>query len=419
MPRGHGSCRGRGGTVGGMPWRPSGWVVVLALLAGGGAGLWAGLGLHEAARSGTPPGGEPGEALPGAGAARVAPPGQTGTRGSDGSLQSTVASLTALEQRIGQGAYAQAVPIAQALLATEPRLREPVVALLRRAVAGLASHALEAGRPGEALQWLERGMDAAGDDGGLHLLAGRAYRALGDDGDARYHFERAARFDPTLAVPVADALRALTLEQVERLRARGQLEVALALLSEAAERYPGEGAYHGALVELRIEHGDLDAAAAAAEQALALGAERGPALVLRVRELRRAREEEGATRVPLEVRGGGLYLAVRVNGGDQPLRFLLDTGASHTVLAGHVASALGVRALPGAEPVQVNTANGRVLALPTILASVSVADLRVADVQALILGDLRGADGLLGLSFLRHFHVQLRPETGYLTLRPR
>ena len=408
--------------------RPSSWLLVVALAAGVGVGLWAGLGLREADQGRPPERGERFGSPPAGGAAEggglaASPTGpleRPATRASAGRPEPSVPEgLTLLEQRVGQGAYTAALPLAEQLLASEPRYRERVTALLVRAAAGLASRAIEVGQPGQALRWLDRGLDAAGDDGQLHLLSARAYRALGDDANARYHFERAARFEPALTAQVAAEVRALTLEDVGRRRAAGQTESALALLTEAVQRYPGDAEYQRALAELRLERGELDAAAAAVERALALGGDRYGALALRVRELRRERDERGATRVPLEVRDGVLSVAVRINDATTPLRFLLDTGASHTAIAGNAASALGLRVLPGAAPVQVSTANGRTTALPTVLRSVAVADLRVEEVPALILDGLHGADGLLGLSFLQHFHVELRPETGYLALRPR
>jgi clan AA aspartic protease (TIGR02281 family) len=329
------------------------------------------------------------------------------------------ARLQALEQRVTEGAYAAALPLAEQLLHTEQRYRDRVTRLLARATAGLASQALDAGRPEQALQWLDRGLRAVGDDGRLLLLSGRAHRALGDPANARYHFDRAARFEPTLADQVADELRRLTLAEVDGLRAAGQTESALARLTEAAQRYPDDPEYQRALAELQLQRGEVDAAAAAADRAVALGGDRYAFLAFRVRELRRERDDQGVTQIPFEVGDGVMYVVVRINGGAVPLRFVLDTGASHTVIAAHVASALGVRGLPGAAPVGVSTANGRTTALPTVLRSVALGDISADEVPALILEGLHGADGLLGLSFLQRFHLEIRTEAGQVALRPR
>jgi len=402
------------------------WLLAPALLAGVGAGLWVGLSLGGAQRPAWPGAGmgevrssgglASGGGLATSPAVDQGPGGPAAARGREASAP---ACLALLERHLSEGADRLAVPAAEECLAGEPRLRERLMPLLVAAVVRLASRALETGRPAEALRWLGRGLDAVGDEGQLHLFTARAYRALQDDANARYHFERAARFAPTLLRPVADELRALTLRQVERLRAQGQAESALALLSEAAQRYPDEAAYQRALGELLIERGDLEGAAGAAERALALGGDPEAELVRRVRALQDERREQGATRVPVEAHGGVLSVAVWVNDGAKPYRFLVDTGASHTAIASQLASALGVRGLIGAAPVPVSTANGPATAVPAVLRSIALADLRVEDEPVLILEGLHGADGLIGFSFLRRFHVELRPEAGYLTLRPR
>ena len=331
----------------------------------------------------------------------------------------TPACLARLEQQLGEGAYAVVLAVAERLIISQPDYRRRVAPLLVRAAAGLASAALEARRPSEALQSLERGLAAVGEEGSLLLLSARAYHALGDPANARYYFERAVRFEPALERVAAPELRRVILEQAAQLRAGGHTDAALALLTEAAQRYPGDAEYQRALAELQLDRGEVEAAAAALDRALALGDERAVALALRVSEAQRARAEQGVTRVPVEVRGGVLYLAVRVNDKATPLRFVLDTGASHTAISRRVASSLGVQPLAGVAPLSVSTANGRALALPTVLRSVVVSDLRVEDVPALILDGLNEADGLLGLSFLQRFQMEVHADAGYVGLRRR
>ena len=408
--------------------RFSAWPVVVALLAGIGIGLWSGLAVRESQQA------EPGE--PAASVVRrPASPiphdgGQVGTppaparpagRGAlDACAQAPApACLARLEQQVAEGAYALALPLAERLLAADPSYRPRVAPLLVKATAGLASAALAAGRPAEALPWLDRALSAVGDEATLLLLSARAYRALGNLTNARYYYERAVRFDPTLAGQVAKELQGLILEQVAQLRARGETDSALALLTEAGQRYPGDAEYPRVLAELQLERGEVDAAAAALDRALALGDEGAFALALRVSEAQRARAEQDVTRIPVEARGGVLYLAVRVNDQATPLRFVLDTGASHTAISSRVASSLGVQPLAGALPLSVSTASGRALALPTVLRSVAVSDLRVEDVPALILDGLNEVDGLLGLSFLQRFRMEIHADAGYVTLRRR
>lgn len=91
--------------------------------------------------------------------------------------------------------------------------------------------------------------------------------------------------------------------------------------------------------------------------------------------------------------------------------FLLDTGATYVTLSSEMAKNLGI-GLSGKNNVTVSLANGsNVSAQAVILESMQTGNARVNGVIAMVFPEPPhpGVDGLLGMSFLREFTIQLDP----------
>jgi aspartyl protease family protein len=101
--------------------------------------------------------------------------------------------------------------------------------------------------------------------------------------------------------------------------------------------------------------------------------------------------------VPRDERGH-FRVEARVDG--RPLRFMVDTGASVIALTETDAAKLGIRPAQRDFSAEVKTANGTVRAAPAKLNTVTIGDLVVHNVDALVLPDRALSDNLLGLSFL-------------------
>jgi len=86
------------------------------------------------------------------------------------------------------------------------------------------------------------------------------------------------------------------------------------------------------------------------------------------------------------------------------LSFMVDTGASVVALTARDAARLGIHPSAREFVADVRTANGSVRGAPTRLAMVSIGDVVVYDVNALVLPDYALSDNLLGLSFLARLH---------------
>lgn len=121
--------------------------------------------------------------------------------------------------------------------------------------------------------------------------------------------------------------------------------------------------------------------------------------------------EGGIREVALKRNRAGHYVATgSING--QPLRLLLDTGATMVSVPGRLAERLRLRRGP---PMRVTTAAGEVTTYATRLDEVRLGEITLHNVRASINPFMEGMDVLLGMSFLKQIEFTQRGNT--LTLR--
>jgi aspartyl protease family protein len=112
-------------------------------------------------------------------------------------------------------------------------------------------------------------------------------------------------------------------------------------------------------------------------------------------------------------RGGHFLVEARI--GETPVRFLVDTGASHVILSRADAARVGLDPAHLRYTQRFNTANGEILAAPVTLPSFSLGPVSFDNVPAYVSdGDFAGS--LLGMSLLRRFR-SYEVSNGTLTLR--
>nr|WP_215730897.1 TIGR02281 family clan AA aspartic protease [Pseudomonas lalucatii] len=105
-------------------------------------------------------------------------------------------------------------------------------------------------------------------------------------------------------------------------------------------------------------------------------------------------------------RQGHYRAAGRIN--DEPVIFLLDTGATQVAVPVEVARRLGLSA---GTAILISTANGRATAHRTRLASLRLGDIVLHDVEALIAPGMDGDEVLLGMSALKQLEFTQRDGT--------
>ena len=125
--------------------------------------------------------------------------------------------------------------------------------------------------------------------------------------------------------------------------------------------------------------------------------------------------------IPLEKLGGSFIVQATLNNG-RAARLIVDTGASMTVLSTNIAIDLGILGTTDNELLTVNTAGGSVQVNMNYLHSLNVGEAEAQHVAVAIhdLPDIpEQIDGLLGMSFLKHFLITLDAEHSRLILRPK
>jgi clan AA aspartic protease (TIGR02281 family) len=125
----------------------------------------------------------------------------------------------------------------------------------------------------------------------------------------------------------------------------------------------------------------------------------------------------GPGRAVIRFRPGDASINATVKIGRARGTFIVDTGASLTVISRQLADKLG---LSPSKPIVVHTAGGVTEARLAMVDAMEVQGVRARRIPVAVLDSLpEGADGLLGLSFLARFSLQLETQTGKLTIAAR
>jgi clan AA aspartic protease (TIGR02281 family) len=118
--------------------------------------------------------------------------------------------------------------------------------------------------------------------------------------------------------------------------------------------------------------------------------------------------------VPADARGH-FFVQATVNG--TRVRMMVDTGATGVVLSREDARRIGINPQPSEFTARTSTANGVVAVAPIVLNEVTVGEILMRDVPALVHPDSRFQGSLLGMSFLSRLS-QFEVSRGRLILKP-
>jgi aspartyl protease family protein len=125
----------------------------------------------------------------------------------------------------------------------------------------------------------------------------------------------------------------------------------------------------------------------------------------------------GQGRAVIRFRPGDPMITATVKMGRASGRFIVDTGASLTVISSDLAAKLE---LAPSKKITLRTASGPADARLATVDSMEVQGVRARRIPVAVLDSLpSGADGLLGLSFLARFSLQMETQAGRLTIAAR
>ena len=115
---------------------------------------------------------------------------------------------------------------------------------------------------------------------------------------------------------------------------------------------------------------------------------------------------------------GDHYVVEVVINGSVTANLMVDTGATMVVLSDRLGRRLGVHSNSDLPTIGMNTAGGKVEAPLFVLDSLKMGSAEVLNVETTTNPYMGEMDGLLGMSFLGEFKVEMDRQNGKLTLKP-
>jgi tetratricopeptide (TPR) repeat protein len=341
------------------------------------------------------------------------------------------------------GSYDAGLKIVDELLVVvdSPELQETKVNLL-----------IAAGRDNEAYELLLRLLQSHPDSANLYFFAGKLAFKIKDATTAMLHLGDACRLAPdNKAYQIAWAKASLRaglrdsavatfnkllaedpqctdcwLDYASAFYASGDKSQGIRLLQQAVTQSPNNATFHFGLARLLdasgSESGDsetLRAAASYYRKSLELQPRKNSLAARRYYEITSFRvppqlEAIRVDEIPLEQRGNALLVNATVNG--VPGRFILDTGASVTAIAGSSVSRFKI--IPTSQAAKVRTAMG-ITQVALAYADIGLGRHTVRQALITVLSESLGSDvdGLLGLDSLQKLNGQVDTQRRVLVLQ--
>jgi clan AA aspartic protease (TIGR02281 family) len=220
-----------------------------------------------------------------------------------------------------------------------------------------------------------------------------------------------------------DALRSAYLHASERARSEGRPADAVRHAEDALARFPQDVLLMKSLGFAYYEFGDAARARDLLVRVVELdpSQERGLSAILAAlapeASPSRTTGAPGEVVIHFEPKSGAIRSRATFNDRSDA-EVLVDTGATMTALPTALANDLGYDLRRPVRTVQVETANGKVIAPVVSLDAIDLQGARVTNVEAVVLpdGDAGLNRPLIGLNFLQHFSMTLDAQHGVLRL---
>lgn len=302
----------------------------------------------------------------------------------------------------------------------DPSLRREIQSALGDAFLKSSEMALAEGRHADAHARLLEAVEWLPERGDVRVRLAESFAELGDYRTAIDQYWTALDLLPSQAGDLTTAVVRVYRKWGNELLRQGHATAAANMFREALQLDNSDGELYFALGKAEFRRQALDAAIWAFEAAQA----HEPGLRSEVGlYLTRAQALLGGPQTAvINFPPGSMRIEVPVViNGRMEVPFIVDTGASVTLIPAWAADMLGYRAQTVAGWVWIQTAGGpRRLPYATV-SRLGVQGLGLSNLPV-VFGDLPGYEvgkGLLGMDFLRHFSLALDHEIGRLTLRPR
>jgi clan AA aspartic protease (TIGR02281 family) len=123
--------------------------------------------------------------------------------------------------------------------------------------------------------------------------------------------------------------------------------------------------------------------------------------------------------IPIKPHGGGHFIVEALINGSTKVNLMVDTGASMVILSDRLGDLLGVNNNQNLPAMNFSTAGGTIQSPLFILDSLKIGNAEVFGVEASTNPNFNGdVDGLLGMSFLGEFKLEMDRENFTMLLKP-
>lgn len=261
---------------------------------------------------------------------------------------------------------------------------------------------------------LDKAVNLMGENGQRAILYSIVEHKLGNYQKARDLLRQAVIFDSELVDTVNPMIRKLVDAELNQSINTGLDADKIQMLNNELAYDQYNPVYHYVLGKLYYRSGEYREAAESLSSAIYLDNSYEDELLPLLRAAQEKQDLPLLVEVPYRADGSSIHVEVYLNDSAEPFHFVLDTGATYTSISSDAAKQLGLSF--GGNVISINTANGQISAPVINLQSVSLNGATVHNVQTVMLSNLGGVDGLLGLNYLKHFNMEVNQALGKISL---
>ena len=312
--------------------------------------------------------------------------------------------------------WSEAIQLSGELLSQNPGFRDRILPHLEKAYLTLVRTAIDNNDIDGALALLDDARQKFDESARRLILRAEIAERLGDLQSAREFLHQAMDADTSLAATVLPRIRRLVVAQINEQGQQLTSADLIDLLANEIASDPDYALYFNLLGRQYFKQGNYKEAVVNLDYAVQLNPDSAQELGSMITIAQQRLNTPGLVEVPLFSSGNSYYVIARLNGLSRSFRFMIDTGASFTAVTSDVARYLGISVTDNSGTLVLNTANGVVNAPLRKLQSLELDGAIVKDVDIVVLDSMNNFDGLIGLSYLNHFDIDINQSEQKLML---
>jgi len=324
--------------------------------------------------------------------------------------------LERIQMLVNTEKWSEAIRLSGDLLFQNPDFQDRIFPHLEKAYLSLIRTSIDNNDLDGALALLDDAKQKFDESARRLLLRAEISEHLADLQGARDFLRQAMDADSSLKNIIIPRIRRVVITEINEHGQQLSPAAIISLLTNEISSDPDYAVYYNLLGKQYFKLGEYSDSVINLDYAVqldaTLGQELGPMITIAQQRL----NTPGLIEVPLLSSGSVYYVLVKLNGLPRSFRFMLDTGASFTAVSNEVARFLGISISDNSAILALNTANGVIHAPLRKLQSLELQGAVVNNVDMVVLESIDNFDGLIGLSYLNHFDIDINQSEQKLML---